>query len=84
MFPEYNRKLYAKLRTVFPLDSIEDSYLYVDGDEAILYEGMSVFVDHVHFGDRGNRTIGMHMFTVLNKCLGHTENSQRFSVHVQK
>jgi hypothetical protein len=59
-FPEYNAEVYRLYRTKLVNDAIAEKYLFVDADDAIKNEKQSVFLDHVHFGDRGNKLIGEH------------------------
>ena len=46
-------------------DAAREGYRFIDGDEAISSESRTLFVDHVHFGDRGNSVIARHLFGSL-------------------
>lgn len=75
-FPEYNRRIYGILKHILPLDAQENGYLFLDGDEAIKDEKRSVFVDNVHFGDRGYRLVAQHMFQEMQQFF--SRNSKTF------
>ncbi len=60
-YPEYSRATYSLYRRELPAHAARECYEFVDGDEAIRGESKSVFVDHVHFGSRGNRLLGEHL-----------------------
>lgn len=70
-FPEYQKKLYSLYRARLPREAQKNAFLYIDGDNAIMTEAKSVFADHVHFGDRGNRLIAKHLFKVIKTQWGH-------------
>jgi hypothetical protein len=48
-------------------DAARSGYVFVDADEAILEEPKSVFVDHAHLGDRGNRLVGQLLAKIVAK-----------------
>ena len=64
-FSDYNTEAYAMYRKLLPADAENEGYYFIDGDDAIRDEEKSVFVDQVHFGDRGNRLIAHHMAKVI-------------------
>ena len=74
-FPEYIRDVYSIYREILPNDAKMNQYHFIDGDFAIQYEEESVFFDHVHFGDRGNRLIANHLFVELNQILSIEHNA---------
>jgi hypothetical protein len=64
-YPNFNKKNYPKLAQAIKNDAKEKCYLFIEGDNAINNEVESVFVDHVHFGDRGNILIANHLYKIL-------------------
>lgn len=66
-FPGYHRDVYSLYRRIFPEDARENGYYYIDGDGAIRSERKTVFFDHVHLSDRGNRLVAVHLYNELDK-----------------
>jgi len=64
-YAEYNSEAYRELRVSLKDNAIKNNYLFWDCDEAIKNEKLSVFIDHVHFGDRGNMLIANFLFSKL-------------------
>jgi hypothetical protein len=62
---EYFGEVYTHLKKILPASAYKNNYHYYDADQAIAEEALTVFVDHVHFGDRGNRLIGEHLHRIL-------------------
>lgn len=60
-YAEYNDAVYRLYRERLPDHAARHCYAFVDADAAIQAEPKSVFVDHVHFGSRGNRLLGEHL-----------------------
>jgi lysophospholipase L1-like esterase len=60
-FGEYNAAVYALYRSALPERLAPLKIEVVDMDAAIQAEARSVFIDHVHFGDRGNRMMATHL-----------------------
>ncbi len=52
---------YESLRKDLPALAAKEGFTFIDADEAIAAETRSLFVDHVHFGDRGNRLLGNYL-----------------------
>ncbi|MSO14678.1 hypothetical protein [Rickettsiales endosymbiont of Trichoplax sp. H2] len=72
-FSEYNKNLYSTLRLSIAKYS-NDKFSYLDCDNAIPNEEKSVFVDHVHFGTRGNKLIAEFLFKNIKQKLLLDEN----------
>lgn len=66
-FGGYNQTVYAAYRSRLPELARSRCFVFVDGDAAIRDETGSVFVDHAHFGSRGNRLIGEHLHETLSR-----------------
>ncbi len=64
-FSEFNARVYDLYKKKIAPLAEDENFLFVDGDNAISKEPKTVFCDHVHFGDRGNRLIAMHMSDFL-------------------
>ncbi|MBI5937542.1 MAG: SGNH/GDSL hydrolase family protein [Betaproteobacteria bacterium] len=60
-FPQYNARIYAIYRRMLPVEAARADFKFVDMDESINREKLTVFSDHVHFGDRGNRLMGQYL-----------------------
>jgi len=67
-FSEYNENLYSILRLSIAKYS-NNKFSYLDCDNAISNEEKSVFVDHVHFGTRGNKLIAQFLFKNIKQKL---------------
>lgn len=61
----YHDKAYALMNARLKSIASQNGFLYRAADEAIKNESRSLFADHVHFGDRGNRLIGEHLARLL-------------------
>ena len=69
LFPEYNSKLYNIYRAdLVEYCRINDVYFF-DGDLAIEDESLTVFEDHVHFSDRGNKLLAKDMLPKLKDII---------------
>ena len=66
---EYNQVMYELYRKILPNDAMAENYQFIEGDEAIKSETKGLFIDHVHFGDRGNRLIAQHLFPIIDEAL---------------
>lgn len=66
-FKTYNKKIYTLYRTILSEDAQKNNYIFVDGDEIISNQKETLFIDSCHFGDKGNRIIGNHMYNLLKK-----------------
>ncbi|MCA9548887.1 MAG: SGNH/GDSL hydrolase family protein [Myxococcales bacterium] len=64
-FGDYNAAVYARYRALLPERLAALRIDMVDMDEAISAEARSVFIDHVHFGDRGNRMMAERLLQAL-------------------
>ena len=64
---DFFAQCYELMRKRLSEESHKGSFTYIDTDEAIASEPKSVFVDHVHFGDRGNREIGLFLGDSLQR-----------------
>jgi len=61
-FNEYLCRLYELYREILPKSAKTNGFVFIDADKAIANEEKSVFIDHCHFGDRGNRLIKEHLY----------------------
>ena len=68
-YPEYNRKIYSIYKEILLDDANNNKYYFIDGDKAFENEEKTTFVDHVHFGDRGNSLIAEHIFYELKQIM---------------
>lgn len=68
-FAEYNAAAYAGYREAVAADAEASGYLFWDGDAAISASEESVFADHVHLGDRGNRMLGEYLHSQIRPLL---------------
>ena len=68
---EYNIKMYAIYREWLPKLARELGVYFHDADKAISTEQRAVFTDWMHFGDRGNRLIALHLFEVIETVLSN-------------
>ena len=68
-FPAYNKKIYDLYRKELPKMANEQGFIYVDGDDAIKNKAKTVFDDHVHFGDRGNRYIANDIVKLITDLI---------------
>ena len=66
-FPEYNAEAYDLYRKQLPLIAEQEEFCFVDSDEAIDDEPKTVFDDHVHLGDRGNRLVSEYLTRVMKQ-----------------
>ena len=62
---EYSRNIYDYLYENISTDAFKKGYRFFYADDAIKNETKSVFVDHCHFGDRGNKLIGEHLAKII-------------------
>lgn len=67
----YFSKVYPLLKSKLIESSKSNGYIFLDTDESIASANLSVFTDHVHFGDRGNSLIADFL---LSKILKVTSN----------
>jgi hypothetical protein len=65
-FPEYNNRIYTKLREILPQHAREYGYVYVDSDTIINKSEDGIFFDFAHMGERGNRLVGEHMAKLIH------------------
>lgn len=68
-YGQYNARVYALYRAQLPDAMNALGITYTDTDGAIAPEPRSVFTDHVHFGDRGNRLLAERLAQVLEPVL---------------
>ncbi len=68
---QYNIKMYAVYRERLPELAREFGVYFYDADKAISTEQRTVFTDWMHFGDRGNRLIALHLFEVIETVLSN-------------
>jgi hypothetical protein len=73
---DYNYKVYQMYRKLFPIDALNNRYIFADGDEAIKFEEKNVFTDEAHFGDYGNRLLAKHMLKILNPLIKEMANKK--------
>lgn len=74
-YPRYNADLYALYRKELPGLGLAMH----DADLALAAEPKTVFVDQVHFGDRGNRLLGEHLSQLLLPVLRQRISAARGS-----
>jgi hypothetical protein len=63
--------MYAIYREWLPKLTRELGVYFHDADKAISTEQRAVFTDWMHFGDRGNRLIALHLFEVIETVLSN-------------
>ncbi|MGE0609432.1 MAG: SGNH/GDSL hydrolase family protein, partial [Pirellulales bacterium] len=68
-FRRYNTKVYKAYRASLPNHAKTHGYEFHDLDSAIADEPLSVFVDHVHFGTRGNLRIAEGLDTIIRHTI---------------
>ena len=68
-YADYDRRFYTACRKELPAHAERLGYVFVDGDGAFAQESASVFIDHVHFGSRGNRLLGDFLHGVARDLL---------------
>jgi len=68
-FPEYNKKIYDLFRNRLPFLAKQEKFIFLDADKAISREKKTVFIDHVHFGDRGNQLFAKELVDIFFKML---------------
>ena len=68
-FPRYNVLAYRALRAAMPGHARRHNYRWLDADAAIRDESQSVFVDHVHFGTRGNRLLAAALYPAIEEMV---------------
>ena len=64
--PTYFSSVYPLLKRKLQKSSLNKDYIFIDIDPAISSEPLTVFTDHVHFGDRGNKLIANFMIKYAN------------------
>ncbi len=65
----YFSSVYPKLRKKLQQSSKNNGYIFMDLDAAISSETDTVFADHVHFGDRGNKLIAKFFLDNLKSII---------------
>jgi hypothetical protein len=80
-FAAYNYKVYQIYRKLLPVEALNNGYIFVNGDDAIKFEEKTVFIDEVHFDDRGNRLLAEHMFKVLNPLIDEISTKRTAAQH---
>jgi len=66
-FDSYNLAAYSKIKAALATDSKVNNYEFYDGDDFISSVKDSLFIDYVHFGDRGYRILWQRIYDTIIK-----------------